>query len=245
MDMTLKKSRLALELALSIHRMYAGPWIQRTLDAQAIQLLYEEEGAPFGDFTYACIQCELNHDWQATNNIWQECQMERDLRQTSSGFFLSFAQLLVDIFLGKRRQPPLTDDWHASLIEEADRMMKVPLLKRYGEAVLGCIHFPLDYKLAKDIGRLGTRSDNSASIAREVILKNIVQNLWDHFHFWKSQYDHQVSACSGSKKVAEKLRAGTDTSNKVSPNQSRSSREQVPVPFFTLFADGDEKYDEM
>lgn len=242
--MTLKKSRLALELALSIHRMYAGPWIQHTLDAQAIQLLYEKEGAPYGDFTYACISCDLIHDWQATNNIWQEYQMERDLKQASSGFFLSLAQLLVDIFLGKRRTPPLNDDWNASLIEEADRMMQDPLLKRYGEAVLGCIRFTLDFKLAKDTSRLRKGSNKATSIAREVILKHIVQNLWDHFHFWKKQYDHQLSPRNASIEVTQNLEAGANPRNMKSKTPLRSSSE-IPVSYFELFAPGDEKYDKV
>lgn len=241
--MTLKKSQLALELALSVHRMYAGPWIQHTLDAQVVQLIYEKEGAPDGDFTYACIPCELTTDWKSTNNVWLESQMEISSRQSSSDFFLSLAQLLVDILLGKRRDPPLADDWHGSLIEEADRMMQNRFLKWYGKAVLACVQFTLDYNVARGL-RFQSKGHDSTVIARDVILQNIVQNLWDHFHFWKRQYD-QISECDVPRQeLLETLRSDTSLGRNVWKMPYRKASE-VQMSFFTLFAPGDEKYEKV
>lgn len=229
---------MALELALSIHRLWAGPWIQHKLDPEAIQLLYKEEPTSVEDFTSVCIPCNLIHNFQVTEDIWREPQVKRDTRQTSSDFLLSFAQLLVDIAPRKGRKPLQCEGRHTYLLEEAKSMIRDPLLEWYGAAVLACVQFTLDYKLAKDLGG----GENPTAIARGVILKNIVLNLRKHFHLWKNQVDHQKSVHHDARnEVADTLQEHVSPRNNVLKISYRKPHPSI----FTLFAPGDETYQVM
>lgn len=88
-------------------RDFSGPWIQHSIDAKEIMLMYAVYGRPpegisskFEDFDQVCISCRFEHNWASTNKAWKDFPQGLQLRQHPPGFddfFLSFAQILVDI----------------------------------------------------------------------------------------------------------------------------------------------------
>lgn len=184
MHSSLVKARLALQLAFILQRLYPGPWIQEYWNPHVVRLLHncsDDDQKTSGEVG---IFCKFSHDWKSENPIWAEfADVVRGLsEQTNSTFFLSFAQLLVDISEGSvgKYEPSATESWNEALMDKADEIKRNTLLRSYGEAVKGCIDFALDHELRTVI-------EDRRNRAQDIISTNIVKNLQTNLQLWEAQ----------------------------------------------------------
>ncbi len=252
LDIRLRKSRLALQLASSLHRLYPGPWIQQNWNAQTVQLINRQNGdAGPGEMDRLCVPCNFVRNWKTTNPVWQEFDAQNDLSKDYPGFFLSFAQLLVDISEGGSEDYHLSpnEDRYDTLLSKAEETVRNKFLQWYGEAIRGCLHYALDYDIEEG------HTKNPRERARVVIQKKIVDNLQKNLHFWETEWrkhlrspafgrDAEIPPSSGTavertrlpQKVAA-LKFGKLFPPSPSPENATAKR-----AFFKLFADEDDKY---
>ncbi|KAL5585948.1 hypothetical protein FOBRF1_015818 [Fusarium oxysporum] len=100
---TVARFRLALQVCVSFFYLFPGPWVQREWSSSLFQ-------APWGishtglsaDLTQTSFLCEILKDWDGQNRIYEEfLEAQKNPSTNPPGFFLSLAQLLVDICEGK------------------------------------------------------------------------------------------------------------------------------------------------
>ena len=189
-EVHLKRSLLALQLASLLHRLYPGPWLQKDWNARDFQLLCIHGDNTTKDVCRVGIPCQLFPNWEATNPVWNEFLNKQDgFGETYPAFFLSFAQLLVDISEGSTsvRSPQKSlQAWCTELIIKAEKLKKNKFLSSYGEAILGCAQYNIDY----DIKRI--REENPRECARAVIQINIVDKLQENLRFWKAEQESHL-----------------------------------------------------
>ncbi|RSL48362.1 hypothetical protein CEP54_012969 [Fusarium duplospermum] len=225
-DTWLKKSRLAFRLATSLHCLYPGPWIQENWEAHVIQLL---------DIDSPCIPCEYHGDWKSTNPVWQEfSQLQAPLNWEWPLFFLCFAQLLVDIREGKpggSYPTKPTRDWHQTLLCKAEETLRNEQLEWYGEAILGCLDYAMNFIIEKN--KTGDDRDAAQAAIRSTIVENLAKNL----EKWEG-------ACGNYSRPEPKAvgeltgqTAATKPGNHGCSSSARTSS-------FTLFSDEEERYEE-
>lgn len=229
----LKKSRLALQLASLIQRLYPGPWVQQDWNAETIQLL-RIQSDDADDLNRVGIPCHFIRSWKATNTVWQEFfSIPKDSVPANPAFFLFFAQLLVDISEGpSATNPPQPRDtlaWCQALIEKVEKIKSKRLLNSYSKAIRGCIDFAVDYDIERDEVR------DPRKIARELIRTNIVQNLDTNFRSWEAQRASHSQAAP--RKTVYPPGTAAQRSNRL-PNQLPAAAEPS---YFNLFAKVDEE----
>jgi hypothetical protein len=231
----MKKSLLALQLASALHLLYPGPWIQQNWDASSVLVLGDErDDTACHDLNRAFVRCKLVRDWKTTNPTWREFD---DPQQDTPLFLLAFAQLLADISEGQlgARPEESTERWRSALFDKADELLGDKCLSYYGAAIQGCLQYGIDNELERE------RTKDAKQRARLVIRKNIVENLQMNFGFWKRQWDGQLPSPSHHGSGI----AATPWPNKHTGSYSAPDRAAAPRSFYTLFADEDEKVEEM
>ncbi|KAK2772561.1 pfs domain-containing protein [Colletotrichum kahawae] len=140
------------------------------------------------DLSRVGIPCDLSDKWEVTNTAWREFIDAQDFKKTYfCKFFLSFAQLLVDISDGSPTgQSASVEDeetWYSELLEKAFQLQDNKLLQWYGRVVEGCAKFALDYHASFE------SVDNPRNRAQRVIQENIVQHLHKNIRFWEDEWD--------------------------------------------------------
>jgi hypothetical protein len=249
-EVHLKKSLLALRLASLLHRLYPGPWLQKDWNARDFQLLCSHGDNTTKDVCRVGIPCQFFRDWEATNPVWNEFLNKQDgFGETYPAFFISFAQLLVDIFEGSTEiRPPQKSlqAWCKELINKAEKLIKNKFLSSYGEAIQGCAQYNIDY----DIKR--TREENPRECARAVIQMNIVDKLQENLRFWEAeQKSHfptaKISGFGHELEIGERVYPPPRAAPVISPQQRATSMPLSSAPlravaqpsYFKLFAEID------
>ncbi|KAK3361553.1 hypothetical protein B0T24DRAFT_684592 [Lasiosphaeria ovina] len=220
----LKKARLALHLASSLDHLYPGPWIQQNWDANVLQLVNNQDSDHSGRI---CIPCKLDRDWKGNNPVWREFHRSCDVGHE---FFLSFAQLLVDISEGEVGSllDKDEDTRRNALFDKGEETVRNEFLKWYGQAILGCLNFALDY----DIEKMQDSVVDPKERARTVLRKNITENLQRNLRQWEAQ----------STQYHLPPPAQTNTIATIATAMPRAAAQPV---LLKLFADVDEQYEEL
>ncbi|KAH0420861.1 hypothetical protein CcaCcLH18_13765 [Colletotrichum camelliae] len=247
LEIRLKKSKVALQLALLLQRLYPGPWIQQNWSTQLIRILDnvnpKQQVSP--DLSRLGIPCDLSVEWETTNTVWREFFDAEDFKKaTFCQFFLSFAQLLVDISDGSpTTHSHLVKDeqtWHDELLDKAHELQDNRLLECYGQAVEGCAQFALRYHAYP-----GT-VDSQRKKAQKVIQTSIVEKLHHNMLFWEEEWQAHLQSFgsnTGDRHLAQIVNA-TPFIGKVQNNASRLSIDErvtsnhlkAPNKMFRLFA---------
>lgn len=262
--MQLQKSNLALQLAYLLYYLYPGPWIQRNLDAGSVKLHYHRDmdsNTVFEEFEHACIYSEFMQDWKQRNLAWIDFNDPKHHLAAASPFFLSFAQLLVDIYEGKKQEPPKKiGAWHSNLINKASEIMSIDTLRSYGEAVLACANFAIHFAIERE----KSLTADPRACARAVIRDKIRARLCRHAALWKdpdkvietaekeASAQPQASQVKGQPSNLRIRGRGRGRGHgrrrhsldKGPPKRNHHYR-HIHGPYFTLFADGDHRAEEL
>lgn len=242
----IKRSRLALQLAVALQQLYMGPWLQRNWRAEVVRFLYQEDTHTIDRLDQPFISCQLLQDWTRNTTIFDEAYRQVD---DCPQFFLHFAQLLVDIAKGERDINLDTDvalpNWYTALDEHITLNFQNGLLKSYGKAIRGCLHYSVEYNLAK------TRLRDPKLRAKTVINEHIVRHLRRNLKMWEEVRDREdhVLALPRSGDSYEKLPPGNrETHGHNTVAQCHIIDPQVhkrPLDDaeFVLFADDDALYE--
>ncbi|TIC92604.1 Halolysin [Colletotrichum higginsianum] len=233
-EIRLKKSRIALQIALLLYRLYPGPWVQQSWNASTIQVLGHRRNDTAQDWDRLGVPCRFIHDWQTNNTVWSEYQDSQDgFEQDSPAFFLSLAQMLLSVSEGLAgSSSPLSID---DLLDKTEEIIDNKLLSSYGKAIKGCVDFALDYELCRhDIPDPRER-------AREVIRTSIVEHLQRNLRFWEAEHHARLEETRpgdvGSGKDTREV--GCPPSVQVNPATATKSS------FIRLFADADKESEEI
>jgi hypothetical protein len=180
-----KKSKLALRLALSLESLCVGPWLQEPWTVGSVQIPSDPDKTPTERLDHAYISCVLaSHHRQAglLPDIPQDTIPEK-----RKLYLLSFAQFLVDIKKGKKGHWPCAgeplDAWYDTLCKEVtnrpSREAEVDLWNDYQKAIESCLLYPRIYQAEP---RGDTPDDRK--LIQDIISKHIVLPLQHHLERW-------------------------------------------------------------
>jgi hypothetical protein len=129
----------------------------------------------------AYVLCVFSDEWRQPENrsaFWRQ----NDSAQTCPKFFLSLAQLLVDIANGERRHSPSNEDkqiWFDMLADEVRRNDKNKLMHKYWKAIENCLLYSAHDKNERN------RNPDEKQRAQEIIKEHIVRYLQDNLDVWE------------------------------------------------------------
>ncbi|KAJ3532756.1 hypothetical protein NM208_g8294 [Fusarium decemcellulare] len=236
LNVELSKFRLAFRLASSLHQLYLGPWVQNNWTPANIYLVHDPETEPMANLDKPYVQCVVTSDWECQNPV-----IEASKRKTGdccTKFFLSFAQLLVDIAKGEVNSSSSHQDiqsWYDYLAEEVTTSFQGKLMEPYGRAIEGCLLY-LDHCDTEE-----QRTENTTLRARHVIYQHIVSHLQDHITNWEAHSLTEKEDMNVGDNEAISRRC-----NHCQPGNNMTTLESLPpidrhksTAMFTLFSDED------
>ncbi|EXK27691.1 hypothetical protein FOMG_15919 [Fusarium oxysporum f. sp. melonis 26406] len=227
---TVARFRLALQVCVSLFYLFPGPWVQQEWSSSLFQ-------APWGishrglsaDLTQTSFLCEILKDWDGQNRIFEEfLEAQKNPSPNPPGFFLSLAQLLVDICEGKAGDSSVAtkdSEPFQDLSTKIDELMSDDLLQFYGCAIESCRTYDFLYREAS-VG-----DTQSREMVRLVGEKHIIKYLQSTLELWEPQarqYTTQIAVA-----------AQQDTNEP--PLLQRLSERPYHGSVFTLF--GDEQWE--
>ncbi|KAF5549964.1 subtilisin [Fusarium napiforme] len=221
--MVLKKFHLAYRLVSSVHHLYLGPWIQQDLTPKTIFFMHDAQTDVGEVLTAPYIDCLLQSVLRDTNDAVKDFSCEM---QGPSRFFLSLAQVLIDIFKGETGHFDYGDDlraWYDTLSEEAEAILKDDLAQHYRTAVYSCLLFFRHYRV-----EMRKAKENEAR-ARLVILEHIISPLKENLDIWEEQV----------LQLSRVFRSSTGTG--LMQGAHGVTNDQPGLATFTLFSDEDNR----
>lgn len=247
LDANVRKFRFALRLGLSLYSLRFGPWIQHELNSRNVHIIPDRDGSRIEMLDEAYISCRITTDRS------EVCPRPAPDLEVNSGedyskFFLSFAQLLVDIGNGETTNPPSgpedDSEWYKRLVGEVQRNQKDHLMANYWKAIQGCLLYQVNYE---NYGELSTNQEKEKRLrAQEVIHEHIVRPLWSNLNFWKRQ--EKELKCRDEKGDRHGLEScGNEQSSSAAAPlnpQDPGARERVESKF-TLWFQQDNEFTEM
>ncbi|EWG35898.1 hypothetical protein FVEG_14583 [Fusarium verticillioides 7600] len=217
--MEVNKFHLAYRLVCSLRHLYLGSWIQQDLTLKSIFVMNDTSANVEDILAEPYINCLLQTIPRDTNTVIKDFNSGRRM---FSRFFLSLAQVLIDIFKGEIGRYDYGSDlksWYDALCEEAEVLLKDDLVKHYRRAVYSSLLFFKHYRVGVE------KTEKTELGARRVILEHIVAPLRTNLDIWEAQ----VSQCG-------KAPARNDNHG-----AHRALDHRPVLPTFTLFSDEDDR----
>ncbi|KAF5593782.1 subtilisin [Fusarium subglutinans] len=214
-----KKFHLAYRLVCSLRHLYLGSWIQQDLTLKNIFVMNDPKATIEDILAEPYINCLLQTIPRNTNTVINDFNSGK---RNFSRFFLSLAQVLIDIFKGEIGRYDYGSDlktWYDDLSEEAQVLLKDDLVQHYRKAVFSCLLFFKHYRVGVD------KTEKTESGARRVILEHIVAPLRTNLDIWEAQ----VSQC------------GKPPTQNIDHGAHRALDHRPALPTFTLFSDEDDR----
>ena len=233
--------RLAVRLATSLYTLCQGPWIQQEWTADYLQIRTKDGVSPVDMLEEAFIACSFSQCHEGRRDLISGGPLRSQVSDTAKGkqsatdeicprFFLSFAQLLIDIEKGRGRDAAADDETpqmqFRRLVREARLYKKDKVTEFYGQALEGCLLYLENYKSEAQY------TEDERSRKREVIKKSIVRNLKDHLYQWEQQQYRDAKNRGGLR----------DENNEPSGGGDDGEMESVAESFLTLWGDADDDY---
>ncbi|KAJ2987334.1 hypothetical protein NUW58_g4566 [Xylaria curta] len=185
---SLKKFRLAVRLASSLHKLYSGSWIQQEWNAKSVHIVQNGNVRPIEMLDEAYILCVFSKERPQLDkhaSRWEQ----HDSTEACPRFFLELAQLLVDIVNGERHHPPFIDEparWYDALANDVRRNIEDRLMGKYWMAIENCLLYS-----AHDESE-SRRNPDGKRRAQEIIKEHIVRYLQDNLDLWEQQHPNQI-----------------------------------------------------
>lgn len=237
-----KKAKIALDLVQSLSYLYPGPWVQHLVDSTVVRFVPSLQGDRTETYGRVYFHCNILQDWISDNDVWKNFQDSQDEMKKPPTFFLSLAELLLQILTSEAEWPAAEarhtahrQDWWTDLRSKVDKLEEDPTLHYYVKSILGCLDFAFDYTAER---REHGYVQGATESARNVFVTNILNNLKKHYRTW----DRQLQIIRSSNDPNH-TRSKTSTSLTAGVNkrrQGKSSRES----FYTLFATDDENFED-
>ncbi|KAL7943958.1 peptidase S8/S53 domain-containing protein [Trichoderma barbatum] len=188
LDTSVRKFRLALRLASSLYSLHFGPWIQEDWSPYSVEIIRDRDVDLLQLLDEAYVLCNFTADWV-------QKRIPPTASPTSSEicprFFLSLAQLLVDVANGEntnqgRSAPEDLDSWYKALADEVRKNKNNQLMADYWTAIEGCLLYQEYYESP---GHQMNDEDNEKKRmwGQEIISRHIICHLQKHLNFWNEQ----------------------------------------------------------
>ncbi|KAG4282129.1 hypothetical protein FPRO06_11032 [Fusarium proliferatum] len=179
--------RLALQVCQAVFYLFPGPWIQQEWTSGLFQAPWSERSVDeIADLAEASILCDLRKNWSSQNHIYQAfLKTQVTPSPDPPGFFLSLAQLLVDICEGRSRVGSAaikdSDSSAGYIRSKIAELTSNPLLKFYGCAIESCRTYDFLYREASPRGR------QPQDLVRSIGEKHVINHLQDVIKLWESR----------------------------------------------------------
>lgn len=223
--MALKKFQLAYRLVSSLRHLYLGSWLQQDLTIKNIFIICDSKTHSDDIMHEPYINCLLQSSLKRKNAVIEDFALGN---QDFSRFFLSLAQVLLDIFTGETEQLDYGSNlkaWYDAIADEVEVILKDDAIKDYRTALHSCLLFFDHYhsRMAK--------AQKMELRAQWVILEHIVVPLRNNLDTW----ERQVSRLSKESIHCETCHQPYhwDSTHKATTHQPTSAT-------FTLFSDEDD-----
>ncbi|KAL8375692.1 hypothetical protein RB595_007009 [Gaeumannomyces hyphopodioides] len=241
---SVRKFRLALRLASSLHLLCFGPWVQRDWTSHSVQIIPDKKGSLVEMLDEAYVSCVFNTDCRQTQTPPTTSQ-ESSNAEVCPKFFLSLAQLLADIAYGERRHRPSSEadfeSWYALLADDVRKNINDQLMGDYWSAIQGCLLYLENYD---NWGRncLDEKTKDGRLLAQEVIYEHIVRHLQRNLSRWEEQQKAPSFGCADSGSETKRPHGRTQSSagaQRAGHEPAMSSPVLMDGAKFTLWYDED------
>ncbi|KAG7438611.1 Minor extracellular protease Epr [Fusarium oxysporum f. sp. raphani] len=230
----LKKFHLAFRLVSSLRHLYLGSWLQQDLTLRNIFVMHDSKADSDNIMIEPYLNCQLQDIPKDMNDVIKDFDSGS---QDYSRFFLSLAQVLIDIFKGGMGQcdygTKLTP-WCDALAEEAEMILQDDLSKHYRAAVYSCLLFLRHYHVG--MGKAKTRELR----AQWVILEHIVAPLRRNLDIWEAQVS-QLSKVYTNNTGKEPMQCETCQQPYHRDAAHKAAIHRPTLAAFTLFSDEDDR----
>ncbi|KAI8634153.1 hypothetical protein F5Y19DRAFT_412143 [Xylariaceae sp. FL1651] len=200
LDDSVRRFRLALRLASSLYSLFFGPWVQKDWSSYNVHIIRNGSRRPVEMLDEAYVSCVLTNNWRQiyTPPLLSSAPpqgKESNEKDVCPRFFLSLAQLLVDIANGERSDRLSNPDdlysWYNRLADEWRKNMDNELMKDYWKAIEGCLLYMYNYSINQS--QRSADEEDERLRAQKVIHEHIVRHLQKHLNFWKEQQQRAQS----------------------------------------------------
>ncbi|CCT63237.1 related to thermostable alkaline protease precursor [Fusarium fujikuroi IMI 58289] len=230
----LKKFHLAYRLVSSLRHLYLSSWLQQDLTLGNIFVMHDSKADSGDKMLEPYINCLLHNSLKHENAVIEDFNFGD---QDCSRFFLSLAQVLMDIFKGEMRECNYGTNltaWYDALADEAEATLQDDLTKHYRAAIFSCLLFLRHY-------RVGMGKANKKEIrAQWVILEHIVVPLRKNLDIWEAQVS-QISKVPGVNPSKESTQCETCQQPYHRDIVPKTSIHRPTSATFTLFSDEDDR----
>ncbi|KXJ86446.1 hypothetical protein Micbo1qcDRAFT_140343 [Microdochium bolleyi] len=239
----LQVARLAFELTSSLHQLYPGRWIQDVWHVGSLKTSLQTLETTSSKMHNAYIACKLGRgmDRQCFDIADDFCRR----------FFLSFAQLLVDIVVGKSRtqqeNATTLNDWSKSLKNDVDKKLGAnSQMQWYAEAVRGCLKCCVG---SREFVTARQWQPDDRSTFRKLISEKVLSKLRTNLALWEGTPTlPEIRELPEEASHSPRPGASSQT-DPVVPNQPTAQNipsgeiARSPCPgYFTLWSKGDGVY---
>ncbi|SCO30847.1 related to thermostable alkaline protease precursor [Fusarium fujikuroi] len=223
--MARKKFQLAYRLVSSLRHLYLGSWLQQDLTTKNIFIICDSKSHSDDTMHEPYINCLLQSSLKRKNAVIEDFALGN---QDFSRFFLSLAQVLLDIFKGETEELDYGSNlkaWYDALADEVEVILKDDAIKDYRTALHSCLLFFDHYhsQMAK--------AQKMELRAQWVILEHIVVPLRNNLDTWErqvSQLSKEPTHCETCHQPYHR-----DSAHKATNHRPTSAT-------FTLFSDEDD-----
>ncbi|EFY97967.1 Peptidase S8, subtilisin, Ser-active site protein [Metarhizium robertsii ARSEF 23] len=200
LDDEVRKAWLAHRLSLSLRLLYMGPWIQQDWDFDTLHIMPKNNSELLPPIDELYIGCTLAPGYEMANST-PTARCSPYSSQMCPKFFLSFAQLLVDILKGERGYRSYSEsqlnDWFYMLQYEVGHNLKEMSNEYYWRAIEGCILFTMhddSHECADALVR-----------AKDVISKHIITYLRMHVESCQAKHSRCLQPDGTSEETGIRL----------------------------------------
>ncbi|RKK27086.1 hypothetical protein BFJ66_g15799 [Fusarium oxysporum f. sp. cepae] len=230
----LKKFHLAYRLVSSLRHLYLGSWLQQDLTLKNIFVMHDSKADSDDKMLDPYLNCLLQRSLRHTNTVIEDFNFGS---QDYSRFFLSLAQVLMDIFKGEMGQYVYGTNltaWYDALAEEAEVTLQDDLTKHYRAAVYSCLLFLRHYRVGMG------KAKKKELRAQWVILEHIVAPLRRNLDIWEAQVS-QLSKVPGNNTGKEPMQCETCQQPYHRDDAHTAATHRLNLATFTLFSDEDDR----
>lgn len=250
---SVRKFRFALLLVSSLCSLYFGPWVQHEWSSHSVQIIRNRNGRLVEMLDEAYIPCLLKTEWRQIHTPPISSQGTGNTKDCPR-FFLSLAQLLIDIAKGERGHRSSSQDdsysWYILLADEVRKNINDQLMGDYWSAIQGCLLYLENYD---NQSRDSPDEEKDERLrACKVMHEHIIRHLQKNLNFWKEQQKVQSvggaesggmtsQPCGHAQRSLGAQRTGNNSSAAaLSPPRPRA--EARVESKFTLWSDQDDDY---